>query len=182
MAYQKVRICQEKWLSTEIHRKEGNGHIILKCNQLVDPDIIRELYEASRAGVKIECIVRGICSLRPGIKGVSETITVRSIVGELLEHARIYYFNHGGKPQMYVGSADLMPRNLNGRIEVLTPVLDEALRSNILNQIVALQLADNIHAWMLNPDGSYTKLTPKAGEKVIDSQSEIHRKLNLLKR
>lgn len=174
-----TRLIREE---TEIHRKEGNGHIILKCNQLVDPDIIRELYEASRAGVKIECIVRGICSLRPGIKGVSETITVRSIVGELLEHARIYYFNHGGKPQMYVGSADLMPRNLNGRIEVLTPVLDEALRSNILNQIVALQLADNIHAWMLNPDGSYTKLTPKAGEKVIDSQSEIHRKLNLLKR
>ena len=125
--------------------------------------------------------MRGICSLRPGIKGVSETITVRSIVGELLEHARIYYFNHGGKPQMYVGSADLMPRNLNGRIEVLTPVLDEALRSNILNQIVAVQLADNIHAWMLNSDGSYTKLSPKAGEKVIDSQSEIRRKLNLLK-
>lgn len=98
----------------------------MKCNQLVDQGIVRELYEASRAGVKIECVVRGICSLRPGIKNVSETISVHSIVGELLEHARIYYFEHGGEPVMYVGSADMMTRNLNGRIEVLTPVLDKS--------------------------------------------------------
>lgn len=174
-----TRLIREE---AQIHRKEGNGHIILKCNQLVDPEIIRELYEASRAGVKIECIVRGICSLRPGIKGVSETITVRSIVGELLEHARIYWFHRNGKPQMYVGSADMMTRNLNGRIEVLAPVLDESLRNNILEQIVEPQLADNTHAWVLASDGSYTRLSPGAGEKPVDSQSEIRRVLDLLKR
>ncbi len=174
-----TRLIREE---AQIHREKGNGHIILKCNQLVDPDIIRELYEASQAGVRIECIVRGICSLRPGIKGVSETITVRSIVGELLEHARIYYFNHNGKPQMYVGSADMMTRNLNGRIEVLTPVLDESIRNNVLEQIVAPQLADNTHCWVLASDGSYRHLSPKAGEKAVDSQSEIRRVLDLLKR
>ncbi len=174
-----TRLIREE---AQIQRKGGNGHIILKCNQLVDPDIIRELYEASRAGVKIECIVRGICSLRPGIKGVSETITVRSIVGELLEHARIYWFRHNGKPEMYVGSADMMTRNLNGRIEVLTPILDESLRSNVLEQIVAPQLADNTHAWVLASDGSYKRLSPKAGEKAVDSQSEIRGTLDLLKR
>lgn len=164
------------------HRKNGNGHIILKCNQLVDADIVRELYEASQAGVKIECIVRGICSLRPGIAGVSDTITVRSIVGELLEHARIYWFRHGGDARMYVGSADLMTRNLNGRIEVLTPVLSENLRANILKQIVDLQLADNTNAWVLNSDGSYTRLSPKNGQKAVQSQSEIGKVLNLQKR
>ena len=117
-----TRLIREE---AEIHRAKGGGRIIMKCNQLVDQGIVRELYEASRAGVKIECVVRGICSLRPGIKNVSETISVHSIVGELLEHARIYYFEHGGEPVMYVGSADMMTRNLNGRIEVLTPVLDK---------------------------------------------------------
>ncbi|MDO4936742.1 MAG: polyphosphate kinase 1 [Sutterellaceae bacterium] len=174
-----TRLIREE---VEIHRKEGNGLIILKCNQLVDPDIVRELYEASRAGVKIECVVRGICSLRPGIKGVSETITVRSIVGELLEHARIYWFNHAGDNRMYVGSADLMTRNLNGRIEVLTPVLDKAIRENIFKQIVVPQLADNTNAWELNSDGTYTRIKLKAGEKPYQSQTEIGKKLNLQKR
>lgn len=174
-----TRLVREE---VELHRKEGNGHIILKCNQLVDPDIVRELYEASRAGVKIECIVRGICSLRPGIKGVSDTITVRSIVGELLEHARIYWFNHGGENRMYVGSADLMTRNLNGRIEVLTPVLDKAIRENIFKQIVVPQLMDNTNAWELNSDGTYTRIKPKAGQKPYQSQTEIGKKLNLQKR
>lgn len=146
-----------------LHMKEGGGHIILKCNQLVDPDIIALLYKASRAGVKIECIVRGICSLRPGIPGVSDTITVRSIVGELLEHARVYWFRHGGKEKMYVGSADMMTRNLNGRIEVLAPVLDPDIRDNILEQIVKAQLADNVHAWVLAGDGTYTKVVPEKG-------------------
>lgn len=164
-----------------LHRKSGNGHIVMKCNQLVDADIIRELYEASRAGVKIECIVRGICALRPGIPGVSENITVRSIVGELLEHARIYWFNHDGDNKMYVGSADMMSRNLNGRIEVLTPVLEKAHRENIFKQIVTPQLTDNTNAWVLNSDGSYTRLAPKAGEKRYTSQSEIAKLLNLQK-
>ncbi len=163
-----------------LHMKEGGGHIILKCNQLVDPDIIALLYKASRAGVKIECIVRGICSLRPGIPGVSDTITVRSIVGELLEHARVYWFRHGGKEKMYVGSADMMTRNLNGRIEVLAPVLDPDIRDNILEQIVKAQLADNVHAWVLAGDGTYTKVVPEKGAAPYDSQAEIGRHLHLL--
>ena len=120
--------------------------------------------------------MRGICSIRPGIPGVSETITVRSIVGRLLEHARIYYFRHAGNEKMYVGSADLMPRNLNGRIEVLAPVTDPDIRANVLDQIVRPQLADNIHAC------SYVKQHPAEGEAVYDSQEEIGRVLNLMKR
>lgn len=174
-----TRLIREE---TEIHRAKGGGRIIMKCNQLVDQGIVRELYEASRAGVKIECVVRGICSLRPGIKNVSETISVHSIVGELLEHARIYYFEHGGEPVMYVGSADMMTRNLNGRIEVLTPVLDKKLMDNILKQIVNPQLADNTHAWELLSDGSYKKIKREAGVAAMDSQSYIKRVLNLLKR
>ena len=166
----------------ESHRQNGNGHIILKCNQLVDPAIVRQLYEASQAGVKVECIVRGICSLRPGIPGVSETISVRSIVGELLEHARVYYFHNNGKDKMYVGSADLMSRNLNGRIEVLTPVLDDDIRHNILTQIVKPQLKDNVNAWSLLFNGTYKKERPKGGEVAYASQSAIRQKLNLLKK
>jgi polyphosphate kinase len=166
----------------ESHRQNGNGHIILKCNQLVDPAIVRQLYEASQVGVKVECIVRGICSLRPGIPGVSETISVRSIVGELLEHARVYYFHNNGNDKMYVGSADLMSRNLNGRIEVLTPVLDDDIRHNILTQIVKPQLKDNVNAWSLLSDGTYKKSRPKGGEAAYASQSAIRQKLNLLKK
>ena len=174
-----TRLIREE---AEIHRAKGGGRIIMKCNQLVDQGIVRELYEASRAGVKIECVVRGICSLRPGIKNVSETISVHSIVGELLEHARIYYLEHGGERVMYVGSADMMTRNLNGRIEVLTPVLDKKLMDNILKQIVNPQLADNTHAWELLSDGSYKKIKREAGAVAMDSQSHIKRVLNLLKR
>ena len=165
-----------------LHETKGGGHIILKCNQLVDPDIIALLYKASRAGVKIECIVRGICCLRPGLKGISETITVRSVVGELLEHARVYWFRHGGDERMYIGSADLMTRNLNGRIEVLTPVLDADIRANILTQIIEPQLKDNIHAWVQASDGSYRKLSPSAGETAYSSQDEIGRHLKLMAR
>ena len=147
-----TRLIREE---AEIHRAKGGGRIIMKCNQLVDQGIVRELYEASRAGVKIECVVRGICSLRPGIKNVSETISVHSIVGELLEHARI---------------------------EVLTPVLDKKLMDNILKQIVNPQLADNTHAWELLSDGSYKKIKREAGAVAMDSQSHIKRVINLLKR
>lgn len=173
-----VRLIEEE---IELHKKSGNGHIILKCNQLVDPGIVRLLYKASQAGVRIECIVRGICAIRPGVPGVSETISVRSIVGRLLEHARVYYFRHDGDERMYVGSADLMPRNLNGRIEVLAPVTDSDLRTNILDQIIRPQLNDNIHAWVLQSDGSYVKLQPKVGEAIYNSQEEITKVLNLMK-
>lgn len=173
-----VRLIEEE---IELHKKSGNGHIILKCNQLVDPGIVRLLYKASQAGVRVECIVRGICAIRPGVPGVSETISVRSIVGRLLEHARVYYFRHGGDERMYVGSADLMPRNLNGRIEVLAPVTHPDLLQNVLDQIIRPQLNDNIHAWILQSDGSYVKLQPKAGEAIYNSQEKITKVLDLMK-
>ena len=163
----------------ESHKKYGNGHIIIKCNQLVDAEMIKELYAASRAGVRIECIVRGICTLRPGLKGVSETITVRSIVGKLLEHARLYYFANNGDSKVYFGSADLMTRNLNGRIEVLAPLTNPQLKVNVIEQIINHQLKDNYHAWVMNSDGSYTKQQPKKGEKIYDSQEIIGQVLNL---
>lgn len=144
--------------------------------------MVKELYEASRAGVKIQCIVRGICSIRPGIPGVSETLSVRSIVGEFLEHARVYYFRNGGDPKVYFGSADLMTRNLNGRIEVLAPIENPHIKANVMNQIIYPQLKDNIHAWEMNADGSYDKLSPKKGEKVFNSQSEIAKLINLNKK
>ena len=130
----------------ERHKREGNGRIVLKCNQLVDPDMIRLLYEASIAGVKVDCLVRGICCLKTGIKGISDNITVRAILGKFLEHARVYWFGpleDTEKSLCYMGSADLMGRNLDRRIEVVTPVLDEALKERIANEVLKLQLADN---------------------------------------
>jgi polyphosphate kinase len=163
----------------ESHKKNGGGHIIVKCNQLVDAEMIEALYKASRCGVKVECIVRGICSLRPGVPGVSETITVRSIVGRFLEHARIYYFHNAGDAKIYFGSADLMPRNLNGRIEVLAPIISPALKENVMKQIVLPQLKDNIHAWVMRLDGSYVKQFPAKGAAVLDSQALMMTSINL---
>lgn len=156
----------------ECHKKSGKGEIILKCNQLVDRAIIRTLYAASQAGVRISIVVRGICCLRPGIPGVSENITVKSIVGRFLEHARAYYFRHGGNPFMLIGSADLMPRNLDGRIEVLTPVLDKNIRDRI-KATLDLQLADNVQSWELMSDGSYKRLSVPKNGKAVDSQSVL---------
>ncbi|HSR73580.1 MAG TPA: RNA degradosome polyphosphate kinase, partial [Sulfurovum sp.] len=136
----------------------AQGHIILKANSLVDTDIIKALYIASQKGCKIDLIVRGICCLKPGIKGVSENITVSSIIGKYLEHARIYYFKHD-KVKCYVASADLMPRNLVRRVELMTPIIDDTLKQKI-EQILMLQLADNVLRWELQEDGNYTKVPP----------------------
>lgn len=155
----------------ELHREHGNGHIIIKCNQLVDGDIIAELYKASIAGVKVECIVRGICCLRPGIVGLSENITVKSIVGRYLEHARVYWFNHNGDERMYIGSADMMNRNLNGRIEVLTPIESEKIRRNIMNDILRMQLNDTEQSWIMEPSGSYHRYVRVKGVKKVDAQN-----------
>ncbi|PHS41022.1 MAG: RNA degradosome polyphosphate kinase [Sulfurovum sp.] len=141
----------------------AKGHIILKANSLVDTDIIKALYLASGKGCKIDLIIRGICCLKPGIKGISENITVSSIIGKYLEHARVYFFKHD-KFKCYISSADLMPRNLVRRIELMTPILEETLAQKI-EQILMLQIADNTLRWELQEDGNYTKI-PSLGKEV----------------
>lgn len=148
-------------------RKKSQGHIIGKMNSLVDDDVIKALYQASQAGVKVDLIVRGICCLKPGIKGVSDNIRVISIVGKYLEHPRVFYFKNDAF-QVYISSADWMPRNLMRRIELLTTIKDEASRERII-QILKLQINDNILAHELQNDGSYTKV-PNPDNKPVDSQ------------
>ena len=149
-------------------RAGETGHIIAKMNSLCDQDIIAALYEASVAGVKIELIVRGICSLRVGIPGVSENISVRSIVGTFLEHSRIFYFENAGKSEVYCGSADWMPRNLERRVEILFPVEDPKLKEKVL-RILDVQLRDTVKAHLLQPDGSYEKVD-RRGKETFNSQ------------
>jgi len=147
----------------------GEGEIIMKCNQLVDKKIIRALYMASMAGVKVSLLVRGISCLRPGVPGVSENITVRSIVGRFLEHSRVYWFRNGGIPCMFMGSADMMSRNLDRRIEVLVPILDESIRRK-LSDMLRMQMADNMQAWELKSCGEYVRLRPEEGQAQVNSQ------------
>jgi polyphosphate kinase len=130
--------------------------IIAKMNSLCDKDIIAALYKASCAGVKIRLVVRGICSLRAGIPGLSENIEVRSIVGEFLEHARVFIFENGGSEEIYMGSADWMPRNLDRRVEILFPVLKDELKDRI-RKYMEVQLEDNLKAHVQQPDGTYEK-------------------------
>ena len=140
----------------------GRGRITMKMNSLVDTELIDELYAASQAGVEVDLIVRGICCLTPGVPGLSETIRVRSIVGRYLEHSRIYRFANGdgpGRPRVLIGSADLMPRNLDRRVEVLTPVLEPELQER-LDEVLAVELADDVLAWTLGPDGRWTRVAP----------------------
>jgi len=141
------------------HARRGRpARIIAKCNAVVDPPVIRALYRASQAGVEIDLIVRGQCTLVPGIRGISSRIRVRSIVGRFLEHSRIFYFENGGVPEIYLGSADWMPRNLYERVEVLFPLKDEALRERICKEILPPYLADNRKARVLGADGQHTHL------------------------
>lgn len=147
-----------KFIDDEIesHKKHGNGRIIIKANSLVDDKIIFKLFQASREGVKIDLIIRGICRLRPGIKDVSENISVISIVGRFLEHSRIYYFYNNGKPVIYSGSADIMQRNFDRRVEMLYPIEHPKIKED-LEEILHLYLKDNVKARLLNSDGTYTK-------------------------
>ena len=151
------RRCTE-FIEREIrHAKNGEeAHLIAKMNSLLDKEIIEKLYEASQAGVKIELIVRGICVLIPGIPGLSENITVRSIVGRFLEHSRVFWFANGGREELYIGSADWMPRNLNDRVELMVPVEDPVLRARI-KEMVDTELSDNQKAHIMQPDGSWKK-------------------------
>ena len=146
-------------------RQGKEGHIIAKMNSLCDPDIISALYAASAAGVKIELIVRGICCLKTGIEGVSENITVRSIVGNFLEHARIFYFYNNGAEEVYMGSADWMPRNLIRRVEIVFPVLDPEVKKQVMH-IVEIQLEDTLKARILQPDGTYERVDLRGKEKI----------------
>ena len=146
------------------------GRIVAKMNSLEDPEIVRALYDASRAGVEIDLIVRGVCRLRPGIAGMSESIRVRSIVGRFLEHGRIFRFANGGADEYYIASADWMSRNLDNRVETMVPVETPALQAE-LQEILDVQLADNRKAWELRANGSWQQLRPAADEPVRDSQA-----------
>jgi polyphosphate kinase len=155
----------------EHHRQNGGGYLAFKMNHLVDKRCIRALYQASQAGVKVDLQVRGICCLRPGIPGLSENIAVSSVVGRFLEHPRIYYFKNGDEEDLLMGSADLMPRNLDRRVEQIFPVEDPDLRESIYKHILCVHLRDNIKARRLLADGTYERVFPQEGEPELDSQS-----------
>ena len=150
--------------------QHGDGRIILKMNALVDEDMIRLLYRASQAGVKVDLIVRGICSLRPGVPGLSENIRVVSVLGRFLEHSRIYYFHNHGEETILMGSADLMPRNLNQRVEVLFPVQDPGMIRHLRDEVLAVYLREDIRAWIMQPDGSYLRTEAPEGQLLTDVQ------------
>jgi polyphosphate kinase len=154
----------------------GTGHIIAKLNALVEPEVIRALYEASNAGVYIDLIVRGICCLRPGVPGVSENIRVRSIVGRFLEHSRCYYFHNGGNEEVYCASADWMDRNFFRRIELMFPILDETMKTRIMADLDTY-LADNVQSWELLADGRYVQLPRAPGSEPLAAQLTLLRQL-----
>ncbi len=153
---------------TEHARNGEPAHIIAKMNSLCEPNVMAALYEASEAGVKIDLIVRGICCLRVGIPGISENITVRSIVGNFLEHSRIFYFENGGQPEVYAASADWMPRNLDRRVEIMFPLEDKDIQQKALH-ILETELADTVKAQVMQPDGSYVRVD-RTGKELINSQ------------
>lgn len=146
------------------------ARIIFKMNSLTDVHEIATLYEAAKAGVKIDLIVRGICCLKPGVKEISENIRVVSIVGRFLEHSRVYYFGNNGKPELYLSSADLMGRNLDRRVELMFPIEDTPLVEIIKREVLDLALLDNMRARALNPDGTYTRVAPANGDGLVESQ------------
>jgi polyphosphate kinase len=155
------------------HAQEGRGgRILAKMNALVDPGVITALYEASRAGVSIDLIVRGVCCLRPGVPGLSDTIRVRSIVGRFLEHSRAFYFQDGGSERLFVGSADWMQRNLNRRVEAVFPLESETLKQKVM-RILELYLQDNVKARELQPDGRYCRVQPEGGREPVNAQEHL---------
>ena len=157
-----------------VHQRNGdNGHLVFKMNSLVDKRMIKKLYQASIAGVKVDLIVRGMCSLRPGIKDISENIRVLSVVGRFLEHSRIYYFRNGGEEEILLGSADLMPRNLNNRVEVLFPVQDKGIIRYLKDDVLAEYQNDNVKARLMNSEGDYEKIASKDGSSPLNIQVKL---------
>ncbi|HET9695872.1 MAG TPA: RNA degradosome polyphosphate kinase, partial [Terriglobales bacterium] len=167
------RLCELIQREIDLHKEFGEGHLIFKTNALVDAEIIRLLYEASQAGVKVDLLVRGICCLRPGVPGVSENIRVISIVGRFLEHSRIYYFRNNGEDQVYVGSADLMPRNLNRRVEVVFPIEETRLVRFLRDEVLSVYLSDNVKAREMRADGSYIRRERRRGELSVNAQQVL---------
>lgn len=156
------------------HARKGRvGRIIAKINSLTDIDIIRALYAASQAGVSIDLIVRGVCTLRPGLAGISENIRVRSIVGRFLEHSRIFYFGNDGNEELFIGSADLMYRNLSHRVELLAPIKDQKLKTHLRDVVLGAYLKDNVNARCLQSHGTYEPVQIADGEKRFDSQLSL---------
>jgi polyphosphate kinase len=153
----------------ECHRLHGGGHLIFKTNALVDLEVIEALYAASGAGVSVDLLVRGACCLRPGVSGLSETIRVISIVGRFLEHSRVYYFRNSGREEALIGSADLMERNLDQRVEILVPVLDSRLTSALKERLLDLQLNDTVRTKELHSDGIYRRV-PRGDATPVDAQ------------
>jgi len=154
------------------HQRRGEpGHLIFKINSLVDKPMIQLLYQASQAGVKIDLIVRGMCCLRPGLPGISDNIRVISVVGRFLEHSRIFYFRNGGSEQIYLGSADLMVRNLDRRVEILFPVEDARLIRYLRDQVLAIYLADNVKARVMQPDGRYQRVLRGPDDSPLNAQA-----------
>ena len=167
-----LRQGMEKLIEREIEhqRREACGRLIFKMNSLVDPRMIRKLYRASQAGVQIDLIVRGMCCLRPGVTGVSDNIRVISVVGRFLEHSRMYYFCNGGNEEIFLGSADLMPRNINWRVEVLFPVQDKRIIRYLRDDLLQTYLISNIKGRRMQSDGTYKTIRPGSGEPVINPQ------------
>ncbi|MFO0773546.1 MAG: polyphosphate kinase 1 [Nitrospiraceae bacterium] len=157
----------------ERHRTHGDGYLAFKMNALVDPACIQALYRASQIGVRVELMIRGICCLRPGVPGISETIAVRSIVGRFLEHSRLYYFRNGGADELFLGSADLMPRNLDRRVEILFPIESAATRMAVMEQVFDGNWNDTVHARQLHEDGRYLPLPVQPDTTPYNSQAGL---------
>jgi polyphosphate kinase len=163
---------------TENAKLGRRAKIVAKLNRLADASIVNKLYEASQAGVEIDLIVRGVCTLRPGVPGLSDNIRVRSVVGRLLEHSRVYFFENGGDNEVYIGSADWMPRNLDRRVEVLAPIENRSIRRFLIDEYLKIYLDDTAKARFLQPDGSYTR--PETREEGVDAQLAFQPNSNTL--
>jgi polyphosphate kinase len=156
------------------HQKAGKkARIAAKLNGLLEPQVVQALYRASQAGVKIDMVCRGVCALRPGVPGVSETVRVASVVDRFLEHSRVYYFENAGDPEVFIGSADWMDRNLLRRVEVVFPVEQPDLKARLIDEVLAISLADNVKARELQPDGSYKRVRPADGQPAVRSQQRF---------